>query len=154
MRIGWSARARWGLSKVPQQVTCPGFTAYPTHTSHLQTMAEVHGLRLSRSNLNGMDNMNRISRLSLAVGVALAVFAVNVLAADAGERKFIREGMTEAEVLIKIGKPDSQSEDTGGGSKVTVKRWIYMPAQGDARTMTTVVLKRGHVEEVTRQAAN
>lgn len=101
-----------------------------------------------------MNTVNHVSRLSLAVGFAVAVFAVNVLAADAGERKFIREGMSEAEVLQKIGKPDSQSEDTGGGAKVTEKRWIYMPAQGDARTMTTVVLKRGKVEEVARQQAN
>ena len=54
---------------------------------------------------------------------------------------------------MKIGKPDSQSEDTGGGSKVTVKRWIYLPAQGDSQTMTTIVLKNGKVEEVNRQVA-
>ena len=44
---------------------------------------------------------------------------------------------------MKIGKPDSQSEDTGGGAKVTIKRWIYMPTYGDAQTITTIVLEKG-----------
>jgi hypothetical protein len=77
--------------------------------------------------------------------------ASSAFAADAGERKFIREGMSEGDVLMKIGKPDSQSEDTGGGAKVTIKRWIYMPTYGDGQTITTVVLEKGQVKEVTRQ---
>ncbi|MFO1385960.1 MAG: hypothetical protein U1F55_07190 [Chitinivorax sp.] len=42
----------------------------------------------------------------------------NLLAADASERKFIREGMSEAEVLLQIGKPDSESIDSGGAAAV------------------------------------
>ena len=86
-----------------------------------------------------------------AIAMMVAFAATSAFAADAGERKFIREGMSEGEVLMKIGKPDSQSEDTGGGAKVTIKRWIYMPTYGDAQTMTTVVLEQGKVKEVTRQ---
>lgn len=58
--------------------------------------------------------------------------------------------MTEGEVLMKIGKPDSESIDTGGGAAVTVKRWIYFPTPGDQQTMTTIVLRDGKVIEVTR----
>jgi len=82
--------------------------------------------------------------------IALIV-AWPALAADAGERRFITSGMSEGEVLMKIGKPDAQSEDSGGGAKVAVKRWIYLPAPGDSQTMTTILIKNGRVEEVNRK---
>jgi hypothetical protein len=59
--------------------------------------------------------------------------------------------MSEGEVLMKIGKADSANDDTGGGAKVTEKRWIYLPARGDDRTMTTVVLRNGKVTSVERK---
>jgi len=90
----------------------------------------------------------RVLRTTL---VTLYFMASIASAADAGERRFIRAGMTEGDVLLKIGKPDSASEDTGGGSKVTVKRWIYLPTSGDQQTMTTIVLKEGKVQEVSRK---
>jgi hypothetical protein len=83
----------------------------------------------------------------------LLLAASPVLAADASDRKFIREGMSEGEVLMKIGRPDSESVDSGGGANVAVKRWIYLPASGDAQTMTTVVIRNGRVEEVRREVA-
>jgi hypothetical protein len=84
--------------------------------------------------------------------VALTAFAVSsAFAADAGERRFIREGMTEGEVLVKIGAPDTKTEDTGGGAKVAIKRWTYMPTTGDPQTITTIVLENGKVKEVVRQ---
>lgn len=41
-----------------------------------------------------------------------ALIATSLFAADAAERKFIREGMSEGEVLLKLGKPDSESNVT------------------------------------------
>ena len=61
--------------------------------------------------------------------------------------------MSEGEVLMKIGAPSSRSEDSGGGAKVVVQRWIYLPAAGDAQTITTIVMKNGKVEAVERQVA-
>jgi len=90
-------------------------------------------------------------RLKTWFAALALIMALPVFAADAGERRFITSGMTEGEVLMKIGKPDSQSEDSGGGAKVTVKRWIYFPAPGDSQTMTTIVIKNGKVEEVNRK---
>jgi len=89
------------------------------------------------------------------VGVVflLLFFASSLLAASASERKFIREGMSEGDVLMKIGKPDSESVDSGGAATETVKRWIYLPAPGDQQTITTVVLKNGQVIEVTRKVS-
>ena len=84
--------------------------------------------------------------------LCLAVSAC-ALAANADDRRFIRTGMSEGEVLMKIGKPDSKSEVSGGGARVTVQRWIYMPTAGDSQTITTIVMKNGQVEEVDRQVA-
>jgi hypothetical protein len=89
----------------------------------------------------------------VAVLLALLAFTSLAIAADPSERKFIREGMSEGEVLMKIGKPDSESVDTGGGATVTVKRWIYLPTAGDQQTLTTVVLRDGKVIEVTRKVS-
>ncbi len=84
----------------------------------------------------------------------LFVFSVaSTFAADASERRFIRQGMSEGQVLMKIGKPDSESIDTGFGAQVTVKRWIYLPAPDDPQTMTTIVLENGTVTRVTRQVS-
>jgi len=46
----------------------------------------------------------RLSALALAVYVCATAFG-----SDANERKFIREGMGEGEVLFKIGKPDHEA---------------------------------------------
>jgi len=76
-----------------------------------------------------------------------------VLAADAADRKFIREGMSEGEVVMKIGRPDSESTDSGGGAQVAVKRWVYFPARGDTQTITTLTIREGKVVEVDRQVS-
>ena len=81
----------------------------------------------------------------------LLLFASAVFAASAKERRFISKGMTEGEVLAKIGKPDSESVESGGGAKETVKRWIYLPVPDDPQTITEVVFKNGKVIEVTRK---
>jgi ribosomal protein S8E len=75
------------------------------------------------------------------------------MAASPKERKFISEGMSEGEVLDKIGEPDSESFDSGDGATETVKRWIYLPTEGDPQMVTTVVLKKGAVIEVTREVS-
>jgi hypothetical protein len=83
----------------------------------------------------------------------LLLVASPVLAADASDRKFIREGMSEGEVLMKIGKPDYDSVDSGGGASVSVRRWVYLPTSGDPQTITTLVIRNGRVEEVKREVA-
>lgn len=82
----------------------------------------------------------------------LLVFSVSsAFAADASERRFIREGMSEGTVVMKIGKPDSESVDTTAGATFTIKRWIYFPTSGDRDVLTTIVLTRGEVIEVKRE---
>ena len=92
------------------------------------------------------------TKVRLAV-LCLSFVGLNALAADPSDRKFIREGMSEGEVVMKIGKPDSESVDSGGGAKVAVKRWMYFPTSGDPQTMTTITIRDGKVAEVSRQVS-
>jgi hypothetical protein len=66
---------------------------------------------------------------------------------DASARKFVRQGMTEAEVLARLGRPDA----TSGGSRGQQNRWSYLPADGDPDTVTTVTFAGGVVSDVTRK---
>lgn len=72
----------------------------------------------------------------------------SALSGDASERKFLRTGMTEAEVLAKLGQPDM----TVGGKNGKAARWTYMPAPGDPETITSLTLSKGTVTEVDRKA--
>jgi hypothetical protein len=90
------------------------------------------------------------SILKLAVA-SLCLLATLAFAADASERKFIRAGMSEGEVIMKIGPPNSESQDSGGGAKVSTKRWIYFPDSRDPQTITTLTIRNGQVVEVDRQ---
>jgi hypothetical protein len=92
-------------------------------------------------------------RRIVGVSFLLLLVAFSIVAASASERRFIRKGMSEGEVLDKIGIPDSESFDTGCAAAETVKRWIYLPTEGDEQTITTVVLKKGKVIEVTREVS-
>jgi len=69
-------------------------------------------------------------------------------AGDASERKFLRTGMTDGEVLAKLGPADM----TTGAKNGTTVRWTYMPAPGDAETITSVTLSKGRVTEIERKA--
>ena len=87
----------------------------------------------------------------IGVCFVLLLMASLAFASSPKERRFICVGMSEGEVLQKIGRPDSESIDSGGAAKETVKRWIYLPAEGDPQTITTVVFKNGQVFQVTRE---
>jgi hypothetical protein len=77
--------------------------------------------------------------------------AASAVAADAAERKFIREGMAEGEVLIKIGKPDYESMVSGDASKVLEKKWTYFPASRDEQTLTILTIRSGQVALIERK---
>ncbi len=65
---------------------------------------------------------------------------------DPAERRHIGIGMSDGEVVTRIGEPDMTS---GKGRKLV--RWTYMPVAGDAHTITTLVLDFGKVVEVERK---
>jgi hypothetical protein len=70
-----------------------------------------------------------------------------IAAGDASERKHLRLGMTEAEVLAKLGQPDMS---TGSRTGAAV-RWTYMPAPGDPETITALTLAKGTVVDIERK---
>ena len=69
------------------------------------------------------------------------------VAVDIAQRKFIVPGMSEGEVVARIGPADM----TSGGKGRKTSRWSYLPAPGDPQTITTVVFDYGKVIEVERK---
>jgi hypothetical protein len=66
---------------------------------------------------------------------------------DAAERRFLRTGMTQAEVLHRIGRPDMQLNSR----RKEGMQWSYLPTGGDADTLTTVTFNGGMVIRVERK---
>jgi hypothetical protein len=72
---------------------------------------------------------------------------VKVNGGSALERKFLRTGMSEAEVILKVGRPDVESK----GRSKEGRRWAYLPAAGDPDTLTTLTFAGGNVARVERK---
>jgi len=65
---------------------------------------------------------------------------------NAEQRKFLRPGMSEGEVMARVGPPDMTSS---GGRKGA--RWTYMPVPEDAHTITNLQFENGRLVEVERK---
>ncbi len=65
---------------------------------------------------------------------------------DSSERRHVHGGMTEGEVLARLGRPDARS-----GGKKGRSVWTYLPATGDAQTMTSISFEHGVVAGVERK---
>ncbi len=94
--------------------------------------------------------MNFLSHL---MPLALAAIGTFALAADATERKFVREGMHEAEVLLKLGKPDHEAFIRNEKGQPEEKSWSYFPHYRDPQTLTIITLRAGVVATVERKIA-
>jgi|ERR1022692_753194 hypothetical protein len=68
----------------------------------------------------------------------------------AEERRFIRTGMSESEVVRRIGKPEVDAS-TSRNKRKDGKRWSYLPTEGDPQTITTVTIVAGQVTDVERK---
>ncbi|MEP7205588.1 MAG: hypothetical protein ABI920_01520 [Casimicrobiaceae bacterium] len=62
-------------------------------------------------------------------------------------RRHVHGGMSEAEVLARLGRPDARSS----GSRKGRMSWTYLPARGDLQTVTTIHFERGVVAEIDRR---
>ena len=80
----------------------------------------------------------------------LALVSVSALAADARERGFIRQGMGEGEVVLKIGKLDHEAFQRVVRGEPEEKTWSYFPHARDPQTSTIVTLHAGVVTRVDR----
>jgi hypothetical protein len=67
---------------------------------------------------------------------------------NATERRFLHTGMSDAEVLARIGAPDIKSgnPDSRGGA-----RWSYLPTDGDPGMITTLHIQSGQLTQVDRK---
>ena len=76
---------------------------------------------------------------------------------DAAERRFITTGTSIAEVRRKIGPPDHVVRPPGTMGKRpkpdSPQRWVYLPADEDPQTTTTLTVKGGMVLHVERKVA-
>jgi len=72
---------------------------------------------------------------------------VKIKGGNPAERKFIQAGMSEAEVILKVGRPDVEAKGRGKQGH----RWSNMPTAGDADTLTTLALAGGKVTHVERK---
>ena len=83
----------------------------------------------------------------------LALASVSALAADARERGFIRGGMGEGEVLLKIGKPDHEAFNRSLRGEPEEKTWTYFPHVRDPQTVTIIRFHSGLVADIHRKIA-
>ena len=67
--------------------------------------------------------------------------------ANAAERAHIRLGMSEGEVLARIGHPDV----TAGARNAASPRWTYLPAPSDPETVTTLTFAKGRLVDIERK---
>jgi hypothetical protein len=68
----------------------------------------------------------------------------------AAERRFIRTGMSESEVIRRIGRPEVDGRVSRKQGK-DGKHWSYLPAAGDPDTITTLTIVSGLVANVERK---
>lgn len=94
-----------------------------------------------------------VRRLLGLGAVLLATAALPAFSADAAERKFIREGMGEGEVILKIGKPDHEAFIRVVRGEPEEKTWTYFPHSRDPQTLTILGFKAGVVATIDRKIA-
>ena len=87
------------------------------------------------------------------LSTALAAVAASALAVDARDRGFISKGMAEAEVLLKIGKPDHETFIKSVNGQPEEKSWSYFPHYRDPQTLTIITFRGGVVTDVERKIA-
>ncbi len=95
----------------------------------------------------GATTASRATAKPERVATSSRARAISGSMTNASERRFIRVGMSTAEVIQRIGKPDVDARNLRGKGQ----RWSYLPKDGDLNTMTTVTLVGGRVADVERK---
>jgi hypothetical protein len=81
----------------------------------------------------------------------LVLASTGALAIDPRDRGFLSKGMSEGEVILKIGKPDHEALVTAVKGKPEEKTWTYFPHFRDAQTITIITLREGVVTNIERK---
>jgi hypothetical protein len=72
---------------------------------------------------------------------------VSTPSGNAAERRSLQVGMSQTEVIQKVGRPDVE----GKGNGKSGPRWTYLPTTGDPDTLTTLTFFGGKVATVERK---
>ena len=83
----------------------------------------------------------------------LALVSVSALAADARERGFIRKGVGEGEVALKIGKPNHEVFHRDVRGEPEEKTWTCLPHARAPQTVTILRFHSGLVTDIQRKIA-
>lgn len=110
-------------------------------------------LTMPTSPLHTAQRCRRSMLVAAFTALPALIISTAAHAADAAERGFIRSGMAEAEVLLRIGKPDHETFVRNIRGEPEEKTWAYFPHYRDAQTLTIVTLRAGHVLRVDRKIA-
>lgn len=92
--------------------------------------------------------------MSIAKALLLPLLVVSATASfalDARDRAFVRNGMSEGEVVFKIGKPDHEAFIRNLKGQPEEKTWTYFPHYRDPQTLTIITLNAGVVVNVERK---
>ena len=87
----------------------------------------------------------------IGAATLLALTTSLSLAKDADERRFIRKGMKEGEVVLRIGKPDHETFIRNVKGEPEEKAWTYFPDPRDPQTLTILTIRAGVVDLVERK---
>jgi len=73
----------------------------------------------------------------LAGGLLLAVANATAAPIDFSDYRLLERGMSEAEVLMRVGEPDRKFATEGG--QVGSTAWHYLPGDGDSWQFITII---------------
>jgi hypothetical protein len=92
--------------------------------------------------------MNFVRFIALAL---LAAASVGAWAVDPRDRGFLGKGISEGEVVLKIGKPDHEALVASVKGQPEEKTWTYFPHYRDPQTLTIITLRGGVVTNIERK---
>lgn len=135
---------------VYQGIHCPAGSELRDLDAQPPTLSVVPGVRAAEviEGTGAAPERARAARLEARRSVRPEGRSLNrTMQRDASERRHIHTGMTEAEVLARLGRPDLRS----GAARKGRVRWSYLPAAGDGQTLTNVTFEHGVVADVERK---
>lgn len=94
-----------------------------------------------------------MSLVKAIVIISMAAASASAMAADAAQRRFIRAGMGEGEILFRVGKPDHEAFIRIVRGEPEEKTWTYFPHPKDRQTLTILTLRAGVVAAIERKIA-
>jgi hypothetical protein len=123
------------MSVVPFHLDAPSSSSSGSATDNAKPPAATSSTRKGKKAGSGASNGGSETRTKTASG-------------DPAERKYLRIGMSEAEVVTRIGEPDMRSSGTAARRG---PRWSYLPNDKDPQTITTLTFSNGMLSNIERR---